>query len=231
MEENLLENDVNWLPYSGEKLSIEDFVQVIKIKVDTHYPAIDTSILSADEIDKGNRFVHQHDRESYLVSKYYLRLLLSRFLHLANSAITYSYTSHRKPALSGIEFNLSHAGNYVVIAVSQLPVGVDIEFIKKDFKFMDLMEMCFSEEESSFILSNEDQLSSFFLLWTRKEAILKATGEGLTDHLHLVPSLATEVHRQGQLFKVQSIEVSDDYIVTAAFHPQENTILQFWNWE
>lgn len=231
MKKNLLQAPVNWLPYINQELSIDGFIHVIKITVDKHYPEVDLSILSAQEIEKANRFIQQPDKERYLVSKYYLRLLLAKFLSLAPSAIEYSYTGNHKPALPGIEFNISHAENYVVIAVSRFPVGVDVEFIKNGFEFRELMEMCFSPEESSFISHSEDQLLSFYLLWTRKEAILKATGEGLTDHLYEVPSLPDEVLRQEQLFKIISTKASDHYIITAAFPLQENLILQLWNWE
>lgn len=227
----MLQNDIKWLPYQGEGLSIDGYMQLIKIKIDTHYHKIDLSILSTPEMEKANRFRQQHDRERYLVSKYYLRLLLAQFLPLAPSAIEYSYTGNHKPTVPGIGFNISHAENYVVIGISRLQVGVDVEFIKRDFEFSDLMELCFSPEEAFLINHSEDQLLSFYLLWTRKEAILKATAEGLTDHLNQVVTLQEETLRAGQLLKIVSMTTSDRYVITAAFPAHQNITLQLWHWE
>ena len=68
--------------------------------------------------------------------------------------------------------------------------------------------MCFDHQESSFILS-DDPITKFYLLWTRKEALIKATGEGLTDHLNEVPSLLNEVKRKEKLFKINSIRINE----------------------
>lgn len=231
MKNNLLQNDIKWLPYQGEQLSVDGYMQVIKIKIDTHYHKINSSILSAQEIEKANRFRQQQDRERYLVSKYYLRLLLAQFLSLAPSAIEYSYTGNYKPTVPGIEFNISHAENYVVIGICRFKIGVDVEYIKRDFDFNDLMELCFSPEEASFINHSEDHPLGFYLLWTRKEAILKATAEGLTDHLNQVATLQEETLREGQPLKIISITTSDGYVITAAFPAHQKITVHFWHWE
>lgn|GEM_PF-786608 len=209
MENGLLKEDAIWLPYKGQPLSTNNSIHLFKIKVDTHYKKVDfKAVLSKKELEKAYRFLRQNDRESYIISKYFLRILLSKFIHLSATEIEYSYTGNHKPALPEIQFNMSHSENYVLIAISEHPIGIDIEYVNRNFNFSEMMPMCFNQQESSFIL-NDDPITKFYLLWTRKEALLKATGEGLTDHLNQVPSLLNEVARNEKLFKIDSIKINE----------------------
>ena len=70
-------------------------------------------------------------------------------------------------------FNISHSENLIAVAVADSPVGVDIE--KKREANLKIAERFFSEREKDFAKDSD----SFFYVWTRKEALLKRTGEGL----------------------------------------------------
>ena len=96
-----------------------------------------------------------------------------------------AFGPHGKPFLRdypGIHFNLSHCARAVLCVISDAPVGCDVEAVVSPLD-MDLVNHCCSPEEQAVILASARPEVAFYTLWTRKEAFLKWTGEGLTDHL------------------------------------------------
>ena len=96
-----------------------------------------------------------------------------------------AFGPHGKPFLRdypGIHFNLSHCARAVLCVISDAPVGCDVEAVVSPLD-MDLVNHCCSPEEQAAILASDRPEAAFCTLWTRKEAFLKWTGEGLTDHL------------------------------------------------
>lgn len=110
-------------------------------------------------------------------------LLLIHALSLWNKELTLPLSIETqaggKPILSdqSIHFSLSHSGNYVACAISDYPVGVDLEAERPLYD--SLLHRVFSEKERQRILNSENTPASFTEAWTRKESFLKATGEGL----------------------------------------------------
>ena len=97
---------------------------------------------------------------------------------------------HGKPRLAApacdLEFNLSHAGAFALVAVTQgRPVGVDLEWARAELATDAIAEVCFSRDEQRRLnaLAAQDRLPAFFRLWTRKEAFIKATGLGMSADL------------------------------------------------
>ena len=92
---------------------------------------------------------------------------------------------HGKPALKdhpGIHFNLSHCHRAALCVLDDAPVGCDVECVP-DRLDRDICRRCFNEEEIAAIQDSDHPTMAFTRLWTRKEAFLKLTGEGLTDQL------------------------------------------------
>lgn len=89
-----------------------------------------------------------------------------------------SYGAHGKPIISGcdnIHFNISHSGNHVILGVSETIIGVDIEFISSPSKLV--AKKCFTDAEFQWFESVDD-ITAFYKLWTGKESVIKAFGEG-----------------------------------------------------
>ncbi len=150
------------------------------------------SWLSLDERERASRFHFEQHRNRYIAGRGWLRELLSAYLNVAPQNITFDYGTHGKPALSGqsahggLEFNLSHSDSIAVAGVTRArPLGLDIECVRPLADMGDLVKRFFSQRESSIFeqLQREQQLSVFFNLWTRKEAWLKATGQGISQYL------------------------------------------------
>jgi 4'-phosphopantetheinyl transferase len=134
--------------------------------------------LSEDETARANRFKFEEDRIRWTRARSLLRLILSRYVNDDPFRLAFIYGEHGKPALlpfSEIEFNLSHAGDWAMIAVSRsIPVGVDIERIRTGFDMAPLLHRLGETD-----LPGETQ--QLYQVWTRREAKSKAAGGALFD--------------------------------------------------
>ncbi|WP_316814878.1 4'-phosphopantetheinyl transferase family protein [Pedobacter nyackensis] len=185
-------------------------------------------ILSKDELYKASRYFHQKDRETFIVTRYFLRTVLPTFItNLKTSEIQFHYSGNKKPAIDGIEFNVSHSGDYVFIAVSPNPIGIDIESIDSKFDYPPMLNELFNIEEQFFITSGKNKPLNFYALWTRKEAILKASGEGLIDQLNELNVLNEYITRNEMNYKLDTFNLDDmKYVFTLALSNMQLT--KFW---
>lgn len=162
------------------------------------------ALLSDDERERADRFRFERDRARYTVARAALRDILSLYLQTPAVEISFSYGRHGKPALSGeaksrgLNFNLSHAGELALYAFTlDGAVGVDIERVRELEDAEGLAERFFSAEEVSVLksLPAGQRAAAFFDCWTRKEAYVKAVGEGLSLPLHsfTVPVTSVEM--------------------------------------
>lgn len=148
-------------------------------------------VLDADERDRYRRFHLPADRARYATAHTVLRLLLGAYLNLAPASLRFVRTcehcgaQHGKPRLvqsgSIVDFSLSHAGERVLIAIARRPVGVDIEALDSHADATELAEDVLSSAERVWFdqQPEKNRTPAFFTYWTRKEALLKATGHGL----------------------------------------------------
>jgi 4'-phosphopantetheinyl transferase len=146
-------------------------------------------ILTSDEQGRAERFCFQKDREHFIVARVLLRSILALYLDIEPGQLRFCYNPYGKPALStqsggqDLQFNLSHSHGLALFAVGRhREVGIDIERIVPDLAGEQIAERFFSPGEVARLraLSKELQLAAFFSCWTRKEAYIKARGEGLS---------------------------------------------------
>ena len=142
------------------------------------------SLLARDEHDRAARFHFDIHRHRFVIGRARLRVILGAYLKSPPQAISISYTEHGKPYVSkqSLTFNLSHAEDMAVLGVtSDRAIGVDVEHIRRDLT-EGIAERYFAPAEVRALrsLSPEQQPAAFFSCWTRKEAYIKARGEGLS---------------------------------------------------
>lgn len=184
-------------------------------------------LLSKEKRKRLSRFVRKDDFLRSLVSDLLIRVLIVKHLNLSNKEIRFTLNDYGKPYLDGrrLEFNVSHSGEWVVAAVSQSPVGIDVEQIKS--VKLDIARRFFSKQEYSELLAKEgeDQKHYFFDLWTLKESYVKACGQGLAIPLNSFMfsfkdgelffenhhSLKQVYFRQYQLDKMYKLAVCSSY--------------------
>src|SRR5262249_10240292 len=143
--------------------------------------------LSEDERRRSARFRFEHDRRRFVVARGVLRELLGRHLRTHPGEIRFVYNSFGKPLLdptsgSGLKFNLSHAGDLALIAIADhADVGIDVEHVRPERDHAAIARQFFPAPQADLLnrLPNQLRPQAFFRLWTRKEAFVKAAGEGL----------------------------------------------------
>jgi 4'-phosphopantetheinyl transferase len=145
--------------------------------------------LSDDEWARANRFRFDRHRRQYVVGRGALRTLLAAYLGTRPEQVTFSYGPRGKPFLApqqDLYFNLSNSDEMALVAfVLGREIGADIEYLKPMPDCEQIAERFFSESERVVLrgIPAERKEEAFFNCWTRKEAYLKAVGEGLAAPL------------------------------------------------
>lgn len=167
------------------------------------------ALLAEDELIRAGRFHRASDRRDFVVGRGLLRRLLARYTGSENVALTtnrWQKPRVRSNGAAGVEFNLSHAGGVIVLAFGQVgALGVDVEPIRDDLAHLELADRFFAPAERAALatLPADEVPVGFFNCWTRKEAIVKAHGMGLSLPLDsfevsLRPGAPAELHRVGE---------------------------------
>jgi 4'-phosphopantetheinyl transferase len=203
--------------------------------------------LSGDERKRADRFHFDRHRRRFTVSHHALREILGRYLDTSPEAIQFNHTAHGKPWLSGpfedagIHFNLSHSHELALAAFTlEGEVGVDLEYIKIFGDMDGIAGRFFSavEQAAYLALPKEHKPLGFFNCWTRKEAFIKAIGEGLSHPLHqfdvtLVPGEPAAFLRIGEdpeeaaHWTLEPLQPGEDYIGSLALRARGVEISSF----
>ncbi|MEV0589382.1 4'-phosphopantetheinyl transferase superfamily protein [Nonomuraea sp. NPDC050310] len=161
-------------------------------------PAGGLALLSADELARHGRFRRAEDRDRFARAWTLVRLVLGELLGRDPAALAFDRTCrlcggpHGKPRLTGpegprLDFSLSHSGGEVIAAFcSGAEVGVDIEQVGRRLDVRTVAPTVLSETELSELTRLGWGAGDFLTWWTRKEAVLKATGHGLAVELAAV---------------------------------------------
>ena len=141
--------------------------------------------LAADEVARAGRFRFWRDQRRYMAGRGILRNLLGQYLGKAPEAIEFSYSEYDKPFLQGqqLQFNVAHSEDLALFAFCQTAdVGVDVEHIRhvRDAEGIAARFFAAGENEIFQATDVEQRDKAFFACWTRKEAFIKAVGEGLS---------------------------------------------------
>jgi 4'-phosphopantetheinyl transferase len=127
------------------------------------------------------RFYREEDRIRGLMADILARRCIIRETGLENHQIEFYSNEYGKPFLKDrddFQFNLSHSGIWVVGAVDNQPIGIDVETIQPID--LDISANYFSPDEHQDLMSQEDKFAYFFTLWSLKESYMKIVGKGLS---------------------------------------------------
>ena len=151
---------------------------------------LQSDVLSGDERDRAARFLAAEARERFIAGRVVARDVLGQYLETAPEAIVFATTAAGKPGLGGdhagcgLHFSLSHAGDVVMLAVAHGgPVGVDVEHMRPGRFVPALVARVFTAAERDAIAGSADPERTCYRLWVRKEACVKASGEGIAAGL------------------------------------------------
>ena len=210
-------------------------VHVWRIRLDPPGDQADAwELLSDEERRRANRLVQERHRRRFVAAHSALRRILAGYTARHARELEFTTGEHGKPALATapgdsrrtVEFNLSHSADLALVAVArERPVGVDLERWEREMDHLALATRFFSpaERESLRALAErrDDLVDGFFAAWSRKEAYLKARGEGVMRGLHhfdvtLVPGeparvLADRLDSAIDRWRMRSIVAELDY--------------------
>lgn len=205
--------------------------------------------LSADEQAKADRFRFERDRHHFIVARGILRALLGQYLDLDPASIQFCYGAHGKPQLaslhhaSPLRFNLSHSHELALYAFTlNSRIGVDLEYIRPMSDMTQIVTSFFAETEKKVFhaLPLDQRPLAFFNGWTRKEACLKAIGEGLSYPLHKI-EVAIAPGQPANTLKLadnsldstqwwlQPIDIAPEYTAAVVVETQKS-LIQSWAW-
>ncbi len=147
-------------------------------------------LLSAEERQRGARFLHAEDRHRFLLTRSLVRTTLSRYAPVAPQDWIFTANEHGRPAIAnthpqaaGLCFNLSHTRGLIILGVCRdRELGVDVENIRERTPTPGIAERFFAPQESAALASlpEERRHERFFAYWTLKESYIKARGRGMS---------------------------------------------------
>jgi 4'-phosphopantetheinyl transferase len=151
-------------------------------------------LLGSEEKARFARFHNVRDKQTFIAGRAILRLLLGMYVGINPRDITFIHSENTKPRLNNecnlsIHFNVSYSRQWMLIAVSDEEVGIDIEHYGDSAVTQTEMNSLFTEDEVIFINNQPKPVKAFHTLWTRKEALLKAISQGIIDEIKFVPCL------------------------------------------
>jgi len=182
----------SWRPPPEGLMLRNDEVHVWRVYLDRGMSYVQNlkQFLSEHEKVRAKRFYFERDCKNFIVARGLLRIILSRYVDKKPGQLCFCYNPYGKPSLvmpSGEEtlrFNVSHSCGLALYAITHgREVGIDLERIRTDFACEQIAELFFSPQENSMLRTFRAKSlmhKAFFTCWTRKEAYIKARGEGFT---------------------------------------------------
>jgi 4'-phosphopantetheinyl transferase len=179
---------VNWSP-AAQDLSLrndEVHIWLASLDVDPEERTRLRSYLNEEEVSRAARFVFPRDRDHFIVGRGRLRELLGKYQHCPPNAVQFKTGRYGKLSLvddgNPLRFNLSHSHGLALYGFCMgREIGIDTEKIRPEFAGEEIAQRYFSTVEQRELaeLPKELRDTAFFLCWTRKEAYIKAHGDGL----------------------------------------------------
>jgi 4'-phosphopantetheinyl transferase len=204
------------------------------------------SELPPDELERSHRFRIPADQARFIVARALTRRLIRHYLGWGESPFEFSVGPIGKlhlPAPEPLKFNATHSGHMVLVAISRdADVGVDVEHLRSLPKFQELAERYYCPQEIATLntLPAELKQRAFFLAWTRKEALLKGVGKGLTFPLcdvevTLTPGEPARLLQFGDVagdaapWRLVHLEPGEEYVGAVAV-AHEVSALRLFHW-
>lgn len=205
--------------------------------------------LSQSEIERADRFHFKKDRLLFIAARAAMRQILERYLNIAPRSLIFVEGAKGKPELPyaidsrNVKFNLSHSCELALLAIAEnLCVGIDLEFVDHTFASEEIASRFFAPDEVSTLLAlaPDRRAEAFFDCWTRKEAYIKALGEGLSVPLESF-SVAFGIGASAALLRVDAslddasrwrmydITVHPEYKAALVVEGKEHQLRQ-WQW-
>jgi len=161
-------------------------IDVWAVRLDLPDTAAQRALLGPDELERASAFRFAHDARRFVARRAFVRVVLGGYPDLAPAAVRFEVAAHGKPAVASapgsLDWNLSHPGELAVVVVARgAEVGVDVEEVRPLARLNSVARLVCSPTERDALraLPAPARAAAFLQLWTREEALVKASGAGL----------------------------------------------------
>lgn len=164
-------------------------------------------LIEAEKRDKIKKIINKKDKIRTLIGEILIRTIIVEKLKIGNKYIKFNKNQYGKPYLKdypNFNFNISHSGEYVLCAIDNKPIGIDVEEVK-NIEYEEIAKNFFTTMEFDYITTNDlkFQLNRFYEIWTLKESYIKCCGQGLLIPLQ---SFSIEVDRHKNIKVISNNE-------------------------
>jgi 4'-phosphopantetheinyl transferase len=196
------------------------------------------ALLNPDEIARAERFRVALPRQRFITARGTLRRILSLYLNMPPQNITLAYNEYKKPYLLplnlSLQFNLAHSHDKAVYALGlHHAIGIDIEKIRQTYNTA-IAKRYFSPKENAALinLSKNEAKMGFYRLWSRKEALVKAIGKGLSFPFAAFSVAASDVSEtivlEDKIWTLLPLFIHPEYACALATHQIVKTV-SYWH--
>jgi len=207
-------------------------------------------MLSTDETARARRFRLEQDSRSFIARRAILRIILGHYLRVEPGLVQFSYGKYGKPRLTdspgnqSIEFSMSRSGGLALYGFTRdRSIGVDIERMRDIPEMNQIARQFFSTRENAVLraLPESKKAKAFFHYWTRKEAFIKARGEGLRVDLNQFEILFAPGERaamfktkknleEASFWELRDLNIRPGFVAALAFQGHSSQ-LKYWQWK
>ncbi len=200
-----------------------------------------TQLLNEEERLTAAYFREARHRDRFIAGRGLLRSLLASYNDTEPAEVRFEWSANGKPSLRAqselapIHFNYSHSADRAVCAITRIgPIGVDLERVQAWQDLRELEQLVFTQDEISLLeqLAEEQRDREFFRLWTHKEALVKATGDGLslapeTFGIDLAQARVVAGELEDLGWRFFDVSRSDDWPAAIAVASEDCRVVQF----
>lgn len=241
-----MKTQTKWLPAPAPLTIPADGVHIWRASLRVSPGVLEhlSAHLDESERTRASRFIFEGDRDHFIAARGILRDLLARYVGCSPGELRFAQGPRGKPSLERtgstrpVSFNVSHSHGMAAYAFARdRELGIDIELIRQDFGGQEIAERYFSPSEVAELASlpPEARADAFFLAWTRKEAYIKAVGEGLAIPLKsfsvsLTPGKPPELRSEDAArWELDSFEPAHDYAGALVAEGKQLSVT-YWDW-
>jgi 4'-phosphopantetheinyl transferase len=199
--------------------------------------------LDHEELARAERLSTRRLQRRFIAAHVALRAILGAYLAVSAEDVAFARRAcsacgglHGKPEVAqsenAPEFNLSRSGGLALVAVARRELGVDVEALRTDTSLEDVAELVLSAADRARLRTGQCGAATLYRVWTRKEAVLKAWGDGLNRSAANVPSVEEVVlSDDGRQWSVVDVRAPNGYVAAVAIEGEQPAVLRrLWSW-
>ncbi len=206
--------------------TLENILVIVKL----NSTKLESYNLSTNENLQATKYHQQKDSFAYSWRHHLLNTWLGHYCNKPFELLKIKTTKTGKSYLETLpfHFNISKSTSFVAFAFGPHPVGVDIETLQDSKPFTPIADQHFHEKEQA-ILAEEPSSRSFFAIWTKKEALLKANGSGINDNLKNLDTTSESHQIDSKIYLLETF-TNDEFIVSLAYQSNNSLPLKICNY-